>query len=157
MKTRIAAFCLCLASGASLAAPPSGEEVKRVMDFYRTGQGQGVVLSEAKLCTEVVAEGENKNECGTDITAQGATKGSPVYFWMSFMVPEGDEAKIVIKFEEGGKTHFSKSFTVSGSLRYRSWRRIQFPKTGEWTAKIYQEKEGQEPTLVGSKAITVTS
>lgn len=154
MKRIAATLALMLLASTATAALPSSEEVKKVMDFYRQGQGQGVVMPEIMLCDDVVREGEKKNECANDIQASGAARGQSVYLWMSFMVPEGDDARIVVEFEEGGTVHYKKDFTVSGSLRYRAWRTMRFPRTGEWTAKVYQDR-GEQRTALGSYSIKV--
>lgn len=155
MKSIPIALALVLASSAAGAEQPAGDEVRKVMEFYRHGQGQGIVMSETRLCADIVREGENRNECDMDLEATGAAKGQPVYLWMSFMVPEGDEARVRIDFEQGGTTHYKKDFSVSGSLRYRAWRRMKFPRSGEWTAKVYQDL-GDKSVLLGSKTFQVS-
>ena len=56
---------------------PSADAVKSTWDYFYKGQGQGPVLVDARLCTEVAKEGPNKFECVTEVSPDGvkADKG----------------------------------------------------------------------------------
>jgi hypothetical protein len=122
---------------------PTSDEVKKVLDFYYHGQGLGVVLVESKFCRDIQREGDEKNECSGEITAaEPLNKGDEVYLWMAYMVPTGDEKqKIIVQFDNGGVTRMVRNLEISGSLRYRTWRKVVFDRTGQWTAKIVHDQE----------------
>ena len=135
---------------------PTSSEVKKVLDFYYNGQGAGVVMIDSRVCRDIHREGDQKNECSGEISGQEpVTKGDTVYLWMAFMIPSGDEKqKILVQFENGGVTRMVKNLEVSGSLRFRTWRKLAFDRTGEWTAKIVHDAESGAKEL-GSKTFTV--
>jgi hypothetical protein len=134
---------------------PSTTEAKKVIDFYLNGQGQGVVLTESKVCADVSKEGANKYECVSEKDPASLAAGEAAYLWMSYMVPENtSEQKIVIKFEKDGEAKITKDFTVSGSLRYRAWRMFRLHSAGDWTAKIYHESR-ESSEMIGSQDFKV--
>ena len=120
---------------------PTPDEVKKVLDFYYHGQGSGLVLYDSKFCQDIHREGDEKNECAGEITDTPITKGAPVYLWMAYMVPMGEEKNnIIVQFEHSGITRLVKNLDISGSLRYRTWRKLVFDKAGDWTVKIVHDK-----------------
>lgn len=134
---------LCFSYSAFAAEIPTSQEVKKVLDFYYDGKGLGVVLIESRMCRDIEREGDQKNECSGQIAAEEAiSKGEAVYLWMSYMVPSGDEKQnIIVQFDNGGVTRSVKNMEVSGSLRFRTWRKVVFDRTGQWTAKIVHDKQ----------------
>ncbi len=133
------------------AAPQSGkpapDEVKRVLNYYLHGKGGGPVLMETKLCQDITASGENKNECDGDVTMQPVKKGQSVYLWMAYMVPFGDDTQnVVVQFDKGGVTRKVESLQVSSQLRNRSWIKVSFESAGQWQLRIMRDTgEGAEP------------
>ena len=156
MNNKLLCLLLSLFSFSALAVDvPSAAETKKVLDFYYNGQGQGVVLFETLLCKEIAKEGDNKNNCSEVITNGTATKGEAVNLWMAYLVPNGEENQnIIVQFEHKGVTRMVKNIQINGSIRYRTWRKISFNKTGSWTAKIFHEK-GDDTILLNSVNITV--
>jgi len=152
-KTLLALFILASCSSVFAAETPTPAEAKKVFDFYYHGQGQGVVLMETKLCAEIGKQGDTKNECTIDLNNSPA-KGQIANLWMTFLVPKGDKKiAIIIQFEQGGITRMVKNVTLSGSIRFRTWRKVKFNKTGNWTVKIFQEVGDTTKVL---KEITLT-
>lgn len=118
---------------------PSSAEAAKVLDFYYHGQGKGVILMETKFCSSIGKTGAEKNECTDDLN-NAPTKGEQVNFWMTYLVPKDEkDIKIIIQFEQGGITRMVKNIVLSGSIRFRTWRKIKFSKTGNWAIKIIQE------------------
>ena len=153
--TSLILFCLSTASFA--AEMPTNAEAQKVLDFYYNGQGMGVVLMESKICSEVIKEGDNKNECTDDMTDQPINKGESVNVWMAYLVPKGDEGiKIIMQFEQGGITRMVKNLTLSGSIRFRTWRKVSFNKTGNWTVKVFHDR-GTEVDLLKEMTLTVVA
>src|SRR5690348_7779791 len=69
---------------------PSADAVKSTWDYFYKGQGQGPVLVETKLCTEVPNEGPNKFECMTELNpSDGIKAGTTVMLWQTYLVPKG--------------------------------------------------------------------
>src|SRR5437660_6455532 len=96
MRIAIAAVALlaplaAFADAPAAAAAPSPEAVKSVWEFFEHGKGQGPILGDAKLCTEVGKSGDTKSECTTEVPADGVKAGTLVYVWQAYMVPQGDE------------------------------------------------------------------
>jgi len=141
MRIIVMSLVLCLTSTFALAATkPAPVEVKRVLDYYYHGKGMGPVLLEAKICQDIQREGDEKNECAGDITSGNIKKSEPVYLWMAFMVPSGDEPQnIIIQFENGGVTRMVKNLQVTGQLRYRTWVKTSLDKVGAWKVKIVHD------------------
>lgn len=134
---------------------PTPEDVKRVLNYYFHGKGMGPVLIEAKICQDIIAESEDKNECGGDITTQAIKKGESVYLWMAYMVPSGDETQnIVVLFEKGGVMRKVENLQVSSQLRNRSWIKVSFDAVGPWLLKVVRDT-GSGPETLGTLDVTV--
>ena len=69
---------------------PSADAVKSTWDYFYKAQGQGPVLVDAKLCTEVAKDGPNKFECTAEVSPDGVKANTTVNVWQSYLVPQGD-------------------------------------------------------------------
>lgn len=118
---------------------PAAEEVRKVVAYYYQGQGQGVVLAENYLCTEVSTEGADKNDCRVKHELPVVTQGAEVLLWMNFLVPSDDMAEILVLFKRQGNVRDTARLTVKGAVRYRTWKKVPTDKTGEWTVTVLQE------------------
>lgn len=157
MKKTILLISSAILSVSAFAADvPSSAEAKKVLDYYYTGQGQGVVLIESILCSEINKEGDNKNNCAEALNAAEIQTKQKLNLWMAFLVPNNDPAQnIIIQFEHNGIARMVKNVQVSGSIRYRTWRKVSFSKTGKWTVKIIHDK-GDDVQLLETLNITVS-
>ncbi|MDY6906365.1 MAG: hypothetical protein SWH61_16965 [Thermodesulfobacteriota bacterium] len=126
---------------------PTGEEANRVINYYFNGQGYGALLMESKLCREIAEEGPYKNECINAVSDNMVKKGEDVDVWMKFLVPEGDEANIMVSFSIDGRVRKVEKTTVSGSIRWRTWKAIPTYRTGDWSVIILQEMADQDVQL----------
>lgn len=154
-KVLFAIAASLLAFSAFAVDVPTSAEARKVLDFYYHGQGQGIVLIESKWCTEIENEGDNKNNCADEVNPGAVQNGQELNLWMAFLVPSDDpEQNIIIQFEHNGVARMVKNVTVSGSIRYRTWRKVTFNKTGEWTVKIIHDK-GDDVTVLSIKTVTV--
>lgn len=133
---------------------PTGEEASRVVNYYFNGQGYGAVLMESRLCREVAEEGKYKNECVNPVTDNRVKKGEDVNLWMKFLVPEGDQASILISFSIDGRVRKVSKTSISGSIRWRTWKAVPTYRTGDWSVVILQEMADQDVQL-GTMAYTV--
>jgi hypothetical protein len=155
-KIAVAFLALSLIPVIALAdGKPTPQEVKKVLDYYYRGKGLGPVLSEVRVCRDIQREGDEKNECAGEFGSEPVKKGDSVYLWMAFMVPTGDEAQnIIVQFDNGGVTRMVKNLQASGSLRYRTWLKLTFDKTGPWNVKIVHDK-GDGTDVLGTQDIVV--
>jgi len=168
-------FCLqlillCFISLQSFAqAPPTPDEAFRVVNFFYQGKGYGIVLTESKICRDIYKSGPAKYECQNEIIEFGPLNadGSPpeifhritpdesVYIWMSFLVPQGAEEKVYLRFNLAGETkRTSSELTVKGALRYRTWTRFTPTERGDWEIEIFHDQE-IGPQLLGSFTLSV--
>jgi len=118
---------------------PSGEEVKRVMDYYKNGQGLGAVLVDTKITSGVHSKGENKNEAIDEIVATEIQLNDKAFVWMNFLVPTQDKANLFFEFKRKGKARRAEEMSINGTTRYRTWKKLPTNKLGEWEVIITQE------------------
>ncbi len=149
-------FTIALLVPALSQAKPTPDQVKSVIDFYFNGQDQGVLLADVKLCDEIYAEGDQKNECMEIRNTTSLKKGEETNLWMMFMVPSDvDPQNIMVQFNYGGVTMSVRKTAISSSLRYRTWKKIKLDRTGEWDVKILHDK-GDDLELLKEMKLTVT-
>ena len=77
---------------------PGADAVRDTWDYFYKGQGQGPVLVEAKLCTEVGKDGANKYECTAEVDpAAGVKANTPnLVLWQAYLVPQGDSIEDIM-------------------------------------------------------------
>jgi len=135
-------------------AKPTPTEALKFLDYYYTGQGQGAVLADIKLCKEIAKEGDEKNNCAEEVSSP-LTKGEKYYLWMLYVAPQGDRVEdILVQFNHSGITHSTKKVSVNGSFRYRTWKTFKLTSSGTWDIKILHPKDGNVEEL-GKLQVTV--
>lgn len=123
---------------------PDPAAAKSVLDFYYYGQGKGVVLADVKICADV-----DQNECRDEVGLTSLRKGVQYHLWMLYIVPQGDEAdNILVQFNQKGLTRFTRDVSVSGSIRYRTWKTFTLNQTGEWEIIVLHDRGDDIETLV---------
>jgi hypothetical protein len=118
---------------------PSGDAVKGTWDYFYKGQGQGPVLVEAKLCTEVAKDGPNKFECTAEVNpSEGVKAGTTVMLWQAYLVPQGDSIEdIMVQVKQGSTVRETKDVKVKGDgWRARQWTGVRLNKPGSWTVSV---------------------
>jgi hypothetical protein len=122
------------------AKVPSADSVRDTWNYFYKGQGQGPVLVEAKLCTEVAKEGPNKFECITEVPAEGIKAGTTVMLWQAYLVPQGDSIEdIMVQTKQGNTVRETKDVKVKGDgWRARQWTGVRLNKPGNWTITVVQ-------------------
>jgi hypothetical protein len=117
---------------------PSADAVKTTWEYFYKGQGQGPVLVEAKLCTEVAKDGPNKFECIAEASPDGVKAGSNVMLWQSYLVPQGDSIEdLMVQVRQGNVVRETKDVKIKGEgWRSRQWTGVRLNKPGEWTVTI---------------------
>lgn len=118
---------------------PSSKETKKVMDYYNSGKGNGALLFDYKLCSQIGEEGENKNECVQSISGNDIKVGDEIHLWMNFMIPVEDMAEIIITYTRKNRIRKTQEITLKSAFRYRTWKKIDTEKPGQWTVQIFQE------------------
>jgi hypothetical protein len=117
---------------------PSADSVKSTWDYYYKGQGQGPVLVEAKLCTEVPTDGPNKNECSIEVDPAGVKAGATVKVWQAYLVPQGDSIEdLMVQVKQGNTVRETRDVKVKGEgWRAYRWTSVRLNKPGTWTVSI---------------------
>ncbi|NPC69038.1 hypothetical protein HPP05_04655 [Corallococcus exiguus] len=152
MKSLINGSVLCVVlgmatvAGAQEAAAPAAESVKapsadairETWNYFYKGQGQGPVLVEAKLCTDVAKDGPNKYECTAEVGPEGVKANTNVMLWQSYLVPQGDSIDdITVQVKQGTTVRETKDVKVKGEgWRARQWTGVRLPKAGNWTVAV---------------------
>jgi|GEM_PF-541081 len=151
LTTKLAACALVVLGASAMAqeatpeAPahepqkvPSSDGVKDTWNYFYKGQGQGPVLVEAKLCTEVGKEGANKFECTAEVPAEGIKANTQVMVWQAWLLPQGDTAEdVMVQTRQGTVVRETKDVKLKGEgWRTRQWTGIRLGKAGEWTVSI---------------------
>jgi hypothetical protein len=114
-----------------MAGPPP-KAVKEVVDYFYSGQAQGPILTDAKLCKSIAAL-----ECETAIDPKAVALGEVIHVWMQFFVPKGamyDD--IIVEYKHEGVPRHLKARSVEGSIRYRVVDKFKLDKPGKWTITI---------------------
>ncbi|HZH79531.1 MAG TPA: hypothetical protein VEY88_26150 [Archangium sp.] len=136
---------VAMAQDAAPAAPaaepvkaPSGDAVKSTWDYFYKAQGQGPVLVEAKLCTEVTKDGPNKFECTAEVAPEGVKANTTVMVWQSYLVPQGDTVEdLMVQTKLGNVVRETKDVKVKGEgWRARQWTGVRLNKAGDWSINI---------------------
>lgn len=125
-------------------ARPSADAVKSTWEYFYRGQGQGPVLVEAKLCTEVAKEGPNKFECIAEVNPGESVKAnSRLMLWQAYLVPQGDSIEdLTVQVKQGNTVRETKDVKVRGDgWRARQWTGVRLSKPGDWTVSVMRGEE----------------
>ncbi len=122
---------------------PSADAVKSTWEYFYKGQGQGPVLVDAKLCTEVAKEGPNKFECIAEANPEGLKAGTTVMLWQSYLVPQGDSIDdLMVQVKQGNVVRETKDVKIKGEgWRSRQWTGVRLNKPGEWTVSVIRGEQ----------------
>ena len=126
------------------ATKPGADAVKSTWDYFYRGQGQGPVLVEVKLCTEVAKDGPNKFECTAEVDpAAGIKANTTVMLWQAYLVPQGDSIEdIMVQTKQGSTVRETKDVKVKGEgWRARQWTGVRLNKAGNWTVSVMRGDE----------------
>ncbi len=150
-RTLTAVVALCssaaLAQTEAAAAPaankPTPEQTQAFWSFYFKGAGQTPALGDAKLCLELVKDGDDKNECAKEVPAEGVKAGTVVQVWQAWVVPQKAKLDgVTVQVKLGDQIRETKDVTFkSESIRTRNWTSVRLSKAGTWTVEI---KDGDQ-------------
>ncbi|MBF5043531.1 hypothetical protein FGE12_14120 [Aggregicoccus sp. 17bor-14] len=134
-------LCALPALAQAPAAPvskPSPEAVKSTWDYFYKAQGQGPLLVDLKLCSEVAKEGPNRFECTQEVAPDAVKAGSTVMVWQSYLVPQGDSVEdLMVQVKQGTTVRETKDLKLKGEgWRARQWVGVRFPKPGSWSVTV---------------------
>jgi len=135
---------LSVSHGAIAQEKPTPEETRKVINYYFMGKGQGAIPMEYKLCKEIPKRGEMKNECVSEILDKKVAKGEEAYLWMNFLVPVGEQSRILLQYSRKDKVRDTSNVTLAGATRYRTWKKIPTATAGDWKVKVIQELENSD-------------
>jgi hypothetical protein len=94
-----------------------------------------------KLCKEISQQGEMKNECVAEIADKKVAKGEDAYLWMNFLVPAGEESRILVQYSRKDKVRNTSNISLGSATRFRTWKKIPTGTAGEWKINMIQELE----------------
>lgn len=120
---------------------PSQSSINDVVSYYYDGQGVPI-LAEYKLCSDIGRVGPERNECLGEIAVENLVQEQAVYLWMSYLVPKGTHSELLLHYNHDGITRDASNLKVSGSIRYRTWKKIKLSRSGHWELPIYAEQNG---------------
>lgn len=123
---------------------PTPEEARKVINYYFNGKGQGVIPMEYKLCKQVSTKGDMKNECISEVSGNTIAKGEEAYLWMNFLVPAGEDSKILLQYTRNNKVRDTSNVSLGGATRYRTWKKIPTNTTGDWKVSMVQELDNAD-------------
>jgi hypothetical protein len=123
---------LLLVLNTAAVAAPTAKMVKEVVDYFYSGQEQGPILTEAKLCKAV------KNfECTEIIKPDNVIKGETINVWMRFFVPKGASYDdILVEYKHEGIPRRLTPHKIDSSIRYRLVDKNSVDKPGNWTITV---------------------
>ena len=140
----LAVASLCVPFAALSEDKPTPEEARKVINYYFNGKGQGVIPMEYKLCKEISQKGDMKNECITEISDKKIAKGEEAYIWMNFLVPAGDESKILLQYSRKDMVRNTSNVSLGGATRFRTWKKIPSGTAGDWKVSLIQELDNAD-------------
>jgi len=116
----------------SAAAAPPAKMVKEVIDYFYTGQKEGPILTDARLCSHV-----KELNCEGTVDPAAVVLGETIKVWMQFFVPKGGVYDdIIVEYKHEGIPRNLTAHKVEGSIRYRLADTYKLGKTGNWTITI---------------------
>ena len=119
---------------------PTGNEIQKVLDFYYADPPGSPILVEIRVCEDVATKGELKNECQKTLSPQAIEVGKSGYLWMNFMVPrEAGDQHLLVQFNHDGVTRLTRQISLTGAIRYRTWKKFELDRPGQWSVKILHD------------------
>ena len=113
-------------------AGPTAEMVKEVVDYYYSGQDEGPILTEVKLCTTVT-----DLECVDSVDPGSVPMGKPIKVWMRFLVPKSSTYDdIFVEYSYENTPWRMLPHKIESSIRYRLVDTYVLEKPGNWTVNI---------------------
>lgn len=129
--TLVCGGLLILFTSTAVGAPPA-KSIKEVVDYFYTGQEDGPILVDAKLCASI-----KDLECQQAINTEAVTLGTLIHVWMQFFVPkDGVYDDIMVEYKHEEIPRNLNAHEIRGSIRYRVVDKYKVDKPGKWTITI---------------------
>jgi hypothetical protein len=134
----VAFAAFATAAFAEDSAPPTADEIKRVLDYQENGKDRGPILIELTPCLKVDTTKGSPTlyNCVEPITGP-IKKNTTVHAWLAFFCPKGgvyDDITLQFLFE--GQVRQTVDVKVEGLSRTRTYRSHTFGKSGKWQIKL---------------------
>lgn len=127
---------------------PTAAEIKKVMDYFRTGQGKGPVLVDLVPCLKVDRPAPGKKKDCVEPAGEKVKKGTVVNAFTRWFVPQDDTYELTFEWLHEGKVVSTGTASVEGSFGYGTWKAKTLSRPGTWEVRI---KRGDE--VLGSTKI----
>ena len=126
-------ICSFLISGVYLAdASPQPKTLKEAVDYYYTGQNEGPILVDVRVCKVI-----HSLDCKTVLNPNAVPMGETVNVWMQFFVPkDGVYDDIMVEYAHEGVPRLLTPHKIQGSIRYRLVDKHKLDKPGKWTLHV---------------------
>lgn len=128
------------ADDATAGAPPTADEIKRVLDYQDNGKDKGPVLLELIPCLKVDTSKGSATQYNCIETISGPIKkNTTVNAWTSWFCPKGGSYEdITVQFLHEGQVRQTVDLKVEGLSRTRTYRSHTFGKAGKWQIKVFR-------------------
>jgi hypothetical protein len=63
---------------------------------------------------------------------------------MNFLVPAGEESKILLQYSRKNKVRNTSNISLGGATRFRTWKKIPTATPGNWKVTLVQELENSD-------------
>ncbi|WP_224363690.1 hypothetical protein [Hyalangium versicolor] len=123
---------------------PSADAVRDTWNYFYKGQGQGPILVDLKLCTEVGKEGPTKFECIGEIDpAAGVKANTTITVLQNYLVPQNDTVEdVALQTKQGATVRETKDVKLkSEGWRSIRWNSVRLTKAGAWTISVIRGDE----------------
>jgi hypothetical protein len=127
------AICSFIFSGVIPAvASPQPKTLKEAVDYYYSGQNEGPVLVDTRVCKVI-----HSLDCKTVLNPNAVPMGETVNVWMQFFVPkDGVYDDIMVEYAHEGVPRTLTPHKIQGSIRYRVIDKQKLDKPGKWTISV---------------------
>ncbi len=129
-------FSLLIGGSFPVVASPPPKTLKDAVDYFYTGQNEGPVLVETKVCKVM-----HSLDCKTDLDPNAVPMGETVNVWMQFFVPkDAVYDDIMVEYAHEGVPRLLTPHKIQGSIRYRLVDKYKLDKPGSWTISVKRGK-----------------
>lgn len=128
--------CLLFGGLFPAAASPPPKTLKDAVNYFYTGQNEGPVLVDTKVCKVI-----HSLDCKTDLDPNAVPMGETVNVWMQFFVPkDAVYDDIMVEYAHEGVPRLLTPHKIQGSIRYRLVDKHKLDKPGRWTISVKKGK-----------------
>ena len=63
---------------------------------------------------------------------------------MNFLVPAGEESKILLQYSRKDMVRNTSNISLGGATRFRTWKKIPTGTAGDWKVSLIQELDNAD-------------